>query len=398
MNFWELFIQKISTLLLTLGIILGLYSPALPDVSKVEVDTEKPSIVELSENPATTTPKIVIGEEKKHDDASSTKTPSVEDKLVEDQNKILEIQKKIDEVKAEINRQLATKNPTPSPFSGSDINTKTRGALVNILCVSNTSKVKSITGSGVVVDPRGVILTNSHIGQYFLLKDYPAPKSVNCTIRTGSPAVPKYEAELLYISPLWVNANKNVITEANPIGTGEHDYAFLVVTKAISGELPDPFNYLPMLISDGELVVNKNVVVAGYAAGFLGGITVQKELYPVSAISKIYELFTFKDNTLDLISIGGTVVAQRGSSGGAVVDEEGNLIGVIVTSTEAVNTSDRDLRAITISHINRSLAESRGSSISALLLGDVKAKAETFNSSEAVNLKQILIKSIESAQ
>lgn len=389
MSFWAIFIQKISTLVLTLGMILGLYSPVLPNSATTEETKEQPAIVELSENPATTSPKIVIGEE-------GPKTSSPKDEEVVDQNSILDLQRRIDEVRAEINRQIASKAPQANPFSGSDINTKTRGALVNILCISNTSKVRSVTGSGVVVDPRGVILTNSHIGQYFLLKDYPSPKSVNCTIRTGSPATPSYEADLLYLSPLWINDNKTTIKETNPIGTGEHDYTFLIISKSIIGETLESFDYLPMLISDGELSVGKNVIVAGYAAGFLGGVTVQKELYPVSAISKIYELFTFTDKSLDLISIGGTIVAQKGSSGGAVVDESGNLIGVIVTSTEAVNTSDRDLRAITISHINRSLSESRGSSISALLLGDLKSKSENFNSLEAPNLKQILVNSIES--
>ncbi len=388
MTFWALFVKKISTLVLTLGVILGFYSPAIPNTA-VNENKDTPAIVELQKDQATTSPKIVIGGEEQAD------TPPEEEIFI-DPSGILDIQRKIDEVRAEINRQISAKTPQPTPFSGSDINTKTRSALVNILCISDTQKVRSITGSGVVVDPRGVILTNSHIGQYFLLRDYPAIKNVNCTIRTGSPAIPKYEAELLYLSPLWINDNKTTIAETNPLGTGEHDYAFLIITKAITGEVPEEFNYLPMLISDGELVVSKNVVVAGYAAGFLGGVTVQKELYPVSALSKIYELFTFTDDTLDLISIGGSVVAQRGSSGGAVVDDGGNLIGVIVTSTEAVNTSDRDLRAVTISHINRSLSESRGSSISALLLGDIKNKSENFNSVEAPNLKQILVNSIES--
>ena len=172
MSFWAIFIQKISTLVLTLGMILGLYLPVLPNSATTEETKEQPAIVELSENPATTSPKIVIGEE-------GSKTSSPKDEEVVDQNSILDLQKKIEEVRAEINRQIASKAPQANPFSGSDINTKTRGALVNILCISNTSKVRSVTGSGVVVDPRGVILTNSHIGQYFLLKDYPSQKSVN---------------------------------------------------------------------------------------------------------------------------------------------------------------------------------------------------------------------------
>ena len=32
--------------------------------------------------------------------------------------------------------------------------------------------IKAISGSGVIIDSRGVILTNAHLAEYFLLKDY----------------------------------------------------------------------------------------------------------------------------------------------------------------------------------------------------------------------------------
>lgn len=310
---------------------------------------------------------------------------------------IIDLQKKVNNLVIEVNKQISNTVGELQTFSLSDINNDTRKALVNILCLSDTYKLRSITGSGVFVDPRGVILTNAHIGQYFLLKDYPIPDSVHCVIRSGSPAKPLYKAKLLYLPTSWVNANPTTLVESNPSGTGEHDYAFLLLTEAIDPQttLPESFPHLQMFIGDGDISVGDTTVIAGYAAGFLGGATVEKELYSVSAVAKIREIFTFGENNLDLVSIGGSIVAQKGSSGGAVVNGSNNLIGIIVTSTEAQNTADRDLRAITISHINRSLIKNRGSSISAFLLGDIASKADQYNSTEALNLRDILIKNIE---
>src|SRR3989344_9558890 len=52
----------------------------------------------------------------------------------------------------------------PPTKSQEQINIETRAALVNILCTSRTG-INGISGSGIIVDSRGVILTNAHVGQ-----------------------------------------------------------------------------------------------------------------------------------------------------------------------------------------------------------------------------------------
>jgi hypothetical protein len=95
--------------------------------------------------------------------------------------------------------------------------------------------------------------------------------------------------------------------------------------------------------------------LVSYPAGFLGGVAVLQYLYQSSAITKVADIFTYKENTIDLISVPGTVLSQKGSSGGAVIDENGSLIGLISTSGEGEQTKERDLRAITGAYINRDL-------------------------------------------
>ncbi|MCW9054525.1 MAG: serine protease [Candidatus Pacebacteria bacterium] len=283
------------------------------------------------------------------------------------------------------------------PLTFAEINTNTTEALVNILCSQNVATaVTPITGSGVIIDPRGVIITNAHVAQFFLLKDYPVEDALSCIIRTGSPARPMYTAELLYIPPIWISEHAEDITDSEPTGTGENDYAFLRITGRTSpdaGGLPTSSSYLPM---DAEATIETGapVLVAGYPAGFLGGISVQKDLYSVSSITTIGERFTFNTNTIDLFSTGGTVVSQGGSSGGAVVSAKEKLVGVIVTSTNGDTTAERDLRAISVGHINRSLFEYSNTTIDALLFGDVALRARLFNIGTAPALTDILVNSL----
>lgn len=124
------------------------------------------------------------------------------------------------------------------------VDTAVRDALVNIYCQYKTDKyIRTTTGTGFFINQKGVILTNAHVAQFLLL---PSTKNVvsdvECVIRGGDPAKPKYQAELLYISPRWVFDNSEVITEESPRGTGERDYALLYISRSLDNTpLPTTF-------------------------------------------------------------------------------------------------------------------------------------------------------------
>lgn len=284
------------------------------------------------------------------------------------------------------------------PISFSTINEVTREALVNVFCTTKSGgSFKPTTGSGVIIDERGVILTNAHVAQYYLLEDYIVEDFVSCVIRTGSPAKPLYIAKPIFISPSWINTNANNIIQQEPKGTGEDDYALLLITERTDSTktIPETFPFVSPLYNSGNITTGDNVLLAGYPAGFLSGIVISKSLYISSAVTQIMELFTFKEGTLDLFSIGGSVVAQQGSSGGAVVNDQNELLGIIVTSTVADTTGDRDLRAITIAHINRSFMKDTGFDLQTLLSGDIQAEADAFNENIAPILTQALVNELD---
>lgn len=269
----------------------------------------------------------------------------------------------------------------------------TTQTLVNILCTTRYGGLlKPTTGSGIIIDERGVILTNAHVAQYFLLKNYPSKNNVECVIRTGSPAKPLYTAKLLHISEPWIKDNANSITSSNPMGTGENDFAFLLISGRTNrtASLPSSFSFIPPDISEIHIKIGNKILIASYPAGFLSGISIQKDLYAVTTITNIKDIFTFGNNTLDLLSLGGSIAAQKGSSGGAVVNEEQKIIGLIVTSSEADSTDDRELRAITLSHIDRSLKKNSGFGLEVLLFGDLNSKVGIFNLVNAPALTKLL--------
>ena len=283
-------------------------------------------------------------------------------------------------------------------ISFSKINDITRKALVNVFCTTKSGgSFRPITGSGVAIDSRGVILTNAHVAQYFLIKDYLVEDFVDCVIRVDSPAKHMYKAKLIFISPSWIKNNTDNIIQSSPKGTGEDDYALLLITERTdsSKTLPDSFSFLEPLYNSASIDIGDDVLLAAYPAGFLSGISISRDLYISSAVTKIMEVFTFKDGTLDLFSIGGSVVAQQGSSGGAVVDTDNKLLGIIVTSSTADTTSERDLRAITIAHINRSFVKDTGFDLQTLFSSNIEAEANAFNENIAPELTQLLIDELE---
>src|SRR3989344_5496263 len=166
---------------------------------------------------------------------------------------------------------------SPSESSSLDASASAlRSALVNIICYAPAgSRLRSISGSGVIVDAKGIILTNAHIAQHFLLAD----RNVSCTIRAGSPAIDKYKASLIYIPSEWVNANADILTEANPSGTGEYDFAFLAVSKSTTrDELTSSFPSIPLATSPSN--TGTPVVIASYGAQFLESSQIQSSLFP----------------------------------------------------------------------------------------------------------------------
>lgn len=259
--------------------------------------------------------------------------------------------------------------------------TDPKEALVNIFCTFTTdSTIRTTTGTGFFVHQAGVIMTNAHVAQYLLLGATNLLGEAECLVRQGTPAQPKYRANLLYIPPTWIQENAELITASTPTGTGERDYALLYVTEAVSGgSLPEIF---PALAINADLlprtIKGTEVQAAGYPATNLFRSGSNGDLLSISATTTVSEVYTFGSNYADVFSVLGSEVGGAGSSGGPVLNTDREVIGIIVTKGDDEVDGAGSLRAITMSHIHRTILEETGFSLSNNISGDLDYRAAVF--------------------
>ncbi len=114
------------------------------------------------------------------------------------------------------------------------------------------------------------------------------------------------------------------------------------------------------------------------------------DLLPKKADTSISELYTFGSNYADVIAIRGSEVGQEGASGGPVLNEDGNVIGLIATRGNDAVDGEGSLRAITLSHIDRTITEETGFTLAENLSGDLAFRSTIFTDTLAPFLLQIL--------
>jgi hypothetical protein len=200
---------------------------------------------------------------------------------------------------------------------------------------------------------------------------------------------------VLFFPEAWAKEHAKKILDARQEGTGEHDYALLMLTESLDGSpFPTTLPYLEVDSREAIMRTNDRVLISAYPAEFVGGITTRNNLFASSAITSVKQLLTFTDKLVDVLSLGGTVVAQGGSSGGAAVNEWGYLVGVVVTTTEGTTTGERDLRAITPSHIARSLEQHIDQDLAMFLSQDLQYLIPRFHE-QATTLGDLFVAEIK---
>jgi S1-C subfamily serine protease len=252
-----------------------------------------------------------------------------------------------------------------------EISSPIEQATVNLYCTLTIKKKKfAASGTGVIIDSRGVILTNAHVAQFFLLPNEKGEKvRSECTVRTGSPAKAAYTASIIHIPPLWVEKNVAELSKKHPKGTGEDDFALLLITGSASSTLPQIFPTLPLETMNAGS--EKDVVtITGYPTEKLDFYGINKKLTVLTASSSITNVRSFSNGTssTDVVTLEDSKAGSSGVSGGPVVNQAGSMSALVTSKSTAKN--DRALRAITLPYINRRISEDTGYPLRDFISGD----------------------------
>lgn len=255
-------------------------------------------------------------------------------------------------------------------------------AIVQVTCIQKTNKFKkTISGTGFFVSSRGIIVTNAHVAQFMLLRGIEDQGQVDCSASVGNTT---HGIELLYLSPTWLVEHASLISDLNPKGSGENDFALLYVTDTDGksfAHLPPATNPLP------KSMKGDTVILVGYPKE--GGTGSNKR---TTATTSIRGLFTYEEGGYsDVISLEESPLGYNGASGGPVIDHLGRSIGMIATKSN----SSTVLNAITMSHIDRSIKHETGLDLISILQSDLSVQAKLFKEVISPVLKEILAKNLE---
>lgn len=384
--------QRLVFVLLTSGAVLGLGPHANHDnienepvfeeekeiIEKIEYPLPKTNVLETPKLP---TPPPIVKKE-------TTQTPIIKTPVVAPQIDPDIRETEVITIKKEEEPKVTIKIPE-TPLVDS-VDSSIENVSVNIQCTRKIGNVTSLTtGSGVIISSSGVVLTNAHVAQYFLLKE----SGYNCSMRRENIPLYGFVAKPLYISEKWIENNHQQLKSSVPTGTGKYDYALLHITGNTNPTIPLPkFPSLSLNTTNEFLKIGDKVTVSGYPGLISYSLEIAKNASLQKEVVTIKDIYTLGNNTVDVVSSSDTSLAQRGASGGGAF-KNNQLAGIIVSTKDGSNSGKFAVNILTLDYINREIRNETGKNISSFVSGDLSQASIDFET-DAQHLTLLLMRNL----
>ncbi|MEN9921453.1 MAG: Trypsin-like peptidase domain [Candidatus Parcubacteria bacterium] len=305
------------------------------------------------------------------------------------EQKITEIQKEFTQTIAQpIIETAKDVTPTSLVFEDTQKSFDVRDVVVNIICIEKTSSFTRLsTGSGVVISPSGLILTNAHVTYPFLKSPQFGTNTYSCSVRRENIPNFGYNAELVYYPSDWLNENKDIIKDPSPVGTGENDYSLLQITSGIGPTKVGTFSFASTAVTTNNLKKGLDITAAGYPSSNSGVFEIDTKPGLKIAQTQIVDFFTFNTQSFDVLQTGVNNVAHRGSSGGGIFNEN-NLYGIVVTTNS--NSNGSYINALTLPYIKKDFEADTGLNFDSFIKYPISSLENTFNSKFKEKVSKII--------
>lgn len=229
---------------------------------------------------------------------------------------------------------------------------KPQNSVVNIYCTQKIGSLrKTVTGTGILINADGTILTNAHVAQYPLVAE--KNSSVICNVRTGQIAERPHSISTVFISPKWSAKNAPYINTGGTLQTGQSDFALLRIATTDLGRL----GLKPVDISYSYPPTGTQVVITSYPVDVLASKP-STTLSMQTDSPTVIKADSFNGgNIVDIIETSPSRLGQRGSSGGLITSLN-EMIAMVTIVLEAQGPGQhKPIRAITPTHIHSELSE-----------------------------------------
>jgi putative serine protease PepD len=245
---------------------------------------------------------------------------------------------------------LVTSNKTPAPAASSSTGTLSGGLQASVLQHAETATVRLLIGSpsnytgwgsGTILSPNGLILTNAHVAE---------PQAAGAAVAMGLPST-QLGPDPAYLTVELVTGSSSAVVpryRARPVDVdGYLDFAVVQIYATSSGQPVNPASlHLPYLTvgSDSAVQLDQTVTVLGFP-----GVADSDTITVTTGVISTFVPDPLGHESDPRFELETTARVAHGNSGGAAINDAGQLIGVpSLTITGEGNDISWRLRSVSL--------------------------------------------------